>query len=77
MSEPPAVLPSGADDEYECVLVDPEAAVAPQPATTQPGAALCPPGYVPRLKRRAPYHLRGKERVSEDQREQNPEPPPS
>ena len=62
--EPPPVLPSALDDEYECVLVDPEAARAP-------------PGYVPRLKGRAPYRLRGKEVVSEDPPEQNPDPPPT
>lgn len=74
--ELPAVLPSGADDEYECVLVDPQAALAPPPSSSRPGEPLCPPGYVPRLKRGAPYDLHGKERVSEDPPEQNPEPPP-
>ncbi len=86
---PPEVLPSAADEEYECVLVDPQAAMAPpeaqEPPPGEPGAPhpvpparpLCPPGYVPRRKRQAPYHLHGKERVTEDPPEQNPEPPPS
>lgn len=73
--EPPPVLPSALDDEYECVLVDPEAARAP--SASEPGKSLCPPGYVPRLKGRAPYRLRGKEVVSEDPPEQNPDPPPT
>jgi hypothetical protein len=72
--EPPPVLPSAPDDEYECVLVDPEAARAP--SAIEPDKSLCPPGYVPRLKRRAPYRLRGKEVVSEDPPAQNPDPPP-
>ena len=75
MTEPPEVLPSAADDEYECVLVDPQAARAPAEGE-QSGPALCPPGYVPRRKRGAPYRLHGKERVSDDPPEQNPEPPP-
>jgi hypothetical protein len=57
------------------VLVDPEAARAP--SVSQPGESLCPPGYVPRLKQRAPYRLRGKEVASEDSPEQNPDPPPT
>jgi hypothetical protein len=73
--ELPPVLPSAPDDEYECVLVDPEAARAP--SASEPGESLCPPGYVPRRKRRAPYRLRGKEVVSEDPPEQNPDPPPT
>lgn len=71
--ELPPVLPSAPDDEYECVLVDPEAARAP--SASERGESLCPPGYVPRRKRRAPYRLQGKEVVSEDQPEQNPDPP--
>jgi len=63
------------DDEYECVLADPEAARAP--SASEPGKSLCPPGYVPRLKRRASYRLRGKEVVSQDPPEQNPDPPPT
>jgi hypothetical protein len=73
--ELPPVLPSALDDEYECVLADPEAARAP--SASKPGTSLCPPGYVPRLKRRPPYRLRGKEVVSEDRPEQNPKPPPA
>ena len=72
--ERPAILPSGADDEYECVLVDPLAAAAPSEG--EPGEHLCPPGYVPRRKRRAPYRLQGKELVSEDPPEENPGEPP-
>lgn len=72
--EPPLVLPSAPDDEYECVLVDPEAARAP--SAGQPGESKCPPGYVPRLKRRGDYRLHGKEVVSEQPPEQNPHPPP-
>jgi len=70
-SEPPEVLPSAPDDEYECVLVDPEAARAP--TAGEPTEGLCPPGYVPRLKRRAPYRLRGKEVVVDEPPEPNPE----
>jgi hypothetical protein len=72
---PPPVLPSAQDDEYECVLVDPEAARAP--SASEPRESLCPPGYVPRLKRGAPYRLQGKEVVSQDPPEQNPNPPPT
>ena len=73
-NERPAVLPSDADDEYECVLVDPLAAAAPSEG--QPGERLCPPGYVPRLKSRAPYRVQGKELVSQDLPEENPGEPP-
>ncbi|WIN00404.1 hypothetical protein ACTOB_004108 [Actinoplanes oblitus] len=75
--ELPEVLPSGPDDEYECVLLDPRAALAPPSTAGTGGETLCPPGYVPRLKRRAPYGLRGKERIAEDPPTQNPEPPPA
>jgi hypothetical protein len=70
-SELPEVLPSALDDEYECVLADPEAARAPTPGG--PREELCPPGYVPRLKRREPYRLHGKEVVIDDPPERNPE----
>jgi hypothetical protein len=69
------VLPSAPDDEYECVLVDPEAARAP--SSGEAGESRCPPGYVPRLKRRGTYRLHGKEVVSEEPPEQNPNPPPT
>jgi hypothetical protein len=69
--ELPEVLPSAPDDEYECVLADPEAARAPTP--DGPTEGLCPPGYVPRLKSRAPYRLRGKEAVVDGPPEPNPE----
>jgi hypothetical protein len=70
-SELPEVLPSAPDDEYECVLADPVTARAPSPG--EPSEGLCPPGYVPRLKRRAQYRLRGKEAVTDGPPEQNPE----
>jgi hypothetical protein len=70
-SELPEVLPSAPDDEYECVLADPEAARAPTPGG--PTEGLCPPGYVPRLKHRGPSRLRGKEVVSDGPPERNPE----
>jgi hypothetical protein len=70
-SDLPEVLPSAPDAEYECVLADPEAARAPTPGDA--GEGLCPPGYVPRLKRRATYGLRGKEAVVETPPERNPE----
>jgi hypothetical protein len=70
-SELPEVLPSAADDEYECVLADSEAARAPTPGG--PTEGLCPPGYVPRLKRRARYRLSGKEAVIDGPPERNPE----
>jgi hypothetical protein len=70
-NELPEVLPSAADDEYECVLVDPEAARAP--SADEPSEGLCPPGYVPRLKRRGQYRLRGKEAIVDDPPERNPE----
>lgn len=73
--ELPPVLPSGPDDEYECVLVDPEAARAPSKG--EPGESLCPPGYVPRLKRRTRHRLQGKEVASENPPEENPQPPPA
>jgi hypothetical protein len=69
--ELPEVLPSAPDDEYECVLADPEAARAP--TTGAPTAGLCPPGYVPRRKRRGSYGLRGKEAVVDGPPEQNPQ----
>lgn len=69
-SELPEVLPSAPDDEYECVLADPEAARAP--ISSAPTAGLCPPGYVPRRKHRASYGLRGKEAVVDRPPEQNP-----
>lgn len=73
--ELPAVLPSGTDAEYECVLADPQAALAPPGDSA--GESLCPPGYVPRLKRRAGYRLRGKDVIPDDGPEQNPQPPPA
>jgi hypothetical protein len=73
--ELPLVLPSAPDDEYECVLADPEAARAP--SATEPGESKCPPGYVPRLKRRPSYRLQGKEVLPDQPPEQNPAPPPS
>ena len=70
-SELPEVLPSEPDDEYECVLVDPDAARAP--TAGEPTEGLCPPGYVPRLKRRGQYRLRGKQVVVDEPPERNPE----
>lgn len=67
----PAVLPSAAEDEYECVLADPEAARAP--TAGEPSKGLCPPGYVPRLKRHADYRLHGKEAVTDGPPERNPQ----
>jgi hypothetical protein len=69
--ELPEILPSSANDEYECVLADPEAARAPTTGGSAEG--LCPPGYVPRLKRHAEYGLRGKEAIIDEPPERNPE----
>ena len=74
-NELPEVLPSAPDDEYECVLADPEAARAPDAGA--PTEGRCPPGYVPRLKRRASYRLRGKEAVVDGPPEHNPEQNPA
>jgi hypothetical protein len=72
-NEPPEVLPSAPDEEYECVLVDPEAARAP--TAEEPAPGRCPPGYVPRLKRRGSYRLHGKEAVTGDPPQRNPHHP--
>jgi hypothetical protein len=83
--ELPVIVPSSVDPDYECVLVDPDAATAP-PETDEEGTTdtvpepvtepLCPPGYVPRLKPRPPYESEGKVVISPDPPEENPEPPP-
>ena len=80
------IVPSSVDPDYECVLVDPDAATAP-PETAEEGTTgggggppvtepLCPPGYVPRLKPRPPYESEGKVVISPDPPDENPEPPP-
>ena len=79
--EPPVIVPSTVDPDYECVLVDPDAADAPpviaDDGTTGPRPeALCPPGYVPRLRPRPPYESDGKVVISTESPEENPDPPP-
>jgi hypothetical protein len=79
--EIPVIVPSTVDPDYECVLVDPDAAQAPpdvagEGTTGTAGEPLCPPGYVPRLKPRPPYESEGKVVTSTDPPEENPEPPP-
>ncbi len=71
--ELPAVLPSAVDPDCECVLVDRGLAASPPSAAPAGQGALCPPGYVPRRRQRPPYDLRGKEVVSTEPPEQNPE----
>jgi hypothetical protein len=73
----PEVVPSTIDPDCDCVLVDADVAASPPPAATVDEAQpLCPPGYVPRRRRRADYELRGREVVSDHAPEENPEPPP-
>jgi len=73
----PDVIPSAVDPDCECVKVTPDMRPSmPPPGAAKTGRALCPEGYLPRRRRRAPYQLRGKEVVTGRPAEPNPEPPP-
>lgn len=68
--DPLDVIPCVADPMYDCVRVGSPAHSSEPVATRPPGpddrndsqlALLCPPGYVPRRRRRPHYELHGKE----------------
>jgi hypothetical protein len=84
----PDITVSLVDPEYECVRIGgaahPDRPADPPPSSegdAQPAEdadlpALCPEGYVPRRRRRAPYELDGKHIRSTGEAERNPTPPP-
>jgi|GEM_PF-3904151 len=68
--DPLDVIPCDADPMYDCVRVGSPAHTTQPLASPPPDheegdgveiAPLCPPGYVPRRRRRPRYELRGKE----------------
>ena len=72
----PDVIPSPVDPDVECVRSG-DLAEPPGPDDIGPGGeSLCPPGYVPRRKRRPPYEAEGKTIRTGRPAEHNPDPPP-
>jgi hypothetical protein len=74
--ERPDVIPSAVDPDVECVrigsMAHPETTAAP-PDEAQQQDGPCPPGYVPRRRRRK-YQSDGKDLVTGEPPERNPEP---
>jgi len=78
--EPPDVIPSEVDADYDCVRMGataPDGVVAAPPpgGDESDGPTLCPDGYVPRRRRR-PYRSVGKRIVTDGPPEHNPAAPP-
>lgn len=67
------MIPSPVDPEVECVRAE-GLAEPPEPEAGPAGEPLCPPGYVPRRRRREPYELHGKTIETGRPTERNPEP---
>jgi hypothetical protein len=82
-AEPDDVLPSVLDPEVECVRIGSRAhlgdhlgaAAAPPPgAEPEVDSGLCPPGYVPRRRRRRYDSAEGKRVVTGEPPTRNPRP---
>jgi hypothetical protein len=69
----PDVIPSPVDPDVECVRAG-DLAEPPGPDLRPSGEPLCPPGYVPRRKRREPYESHGKTIDTGRPAERNPDP---
>jgi hypothetical protein len=73
----PEVIPSPVDPDCECVkLAAGERLASPPPGEDSLAPELCPEGYVPRRRRGPAYELRGKQVITGQPPEVNPDPPP-